>query len=275
MSLVIAGIRKFWTRTATIVSLIIAVILIAMEFVLVGVSYRSAPGQTGLDTSTLKWFLTFPGAFDAVLSLVYAFLGIIGLIYVATVAGSEWVWGTLKVAVTRGQSRWQYTVATFASLTIVLLIGLLITYAAGLVAVVVGCSIAGLSVGNPADPAVLAQVLLKLTRGWIALAGLTSLGYAVTMIAKSQMAGIGTVIGYFIVSIVGPALLPDFVKEIFKYLPFSVAGDAIGIAAPPVNGAAASTNAVDPNVALLVTIGWLVGCLAVASISVERAEITG
>ena len=275
MSLVIAGIRKFWTRTATIVSLLVAVALIAMEFVVTAVTYRSAPGRSGLDTATVKWLLTFPGAFDAVLSLVYAFLGIIGLIYVATASGSVWVWGTLKVAVTRGQSRWQYTVATFASLAIVLLIGMLITYAAGLVAVVIGGSISGLSLGNPADPAVLAQVFLKLVRCWIALAGLTSLGYAVTMVAKSQMAGIGTVIGYFIVSIVGPALLPDFVKEIFKYLPFSVCGDAIGVAGPPVSGAAAATSAVDPNVALLITIGWLVGCLAVASISVERAEITG
>jgi ABC-2 type transport system permease protein len=275
VSLVIAGVRKFWTRTATIVSLLIAVALIAMEFVLLGVSYRSAANQSGLDTATLKWFLTFPGAFDAVLSLVYAFLGIIGLLYIATAAGSEWVWGTLKVAVTRGQSRWQYTVATFASLSIILLIGLLITYAAGLVAVVIGGSIAGLSMGNPADPAVLAQVLLKVVRCWIALSGLTSLGYAVTMVARSQMAGIGTVIGFFIVSIVGPALLPDFVKEIFKYLPFSVSGDAIGLAGPPVNGTAAATSAVEPTVALLITIGWLVGCLAFASISVERAEITG
>jgi ABC-type transport system involved in multi-copper enzyme maturation permease subunit len=274
VSLVIAGIRKFWTRSATIISLLIAVALIAMEFLLIGVTYRSAPSQSGLDTATLNWFLTFPGAFDAVLSLAYAFLGIIGLIYLATASGSEWVWGTLKVAVTRGQSRWQYTVATFASLSIILLIGLLITYAAGLVAVVIGGSIAGLSMGNPADPAVLAQVFLKVVRTWIALAGLTSLGYAVTMVAKSQMAGIGTVIGFFIVSIVGPALMPDFVKEVFKYLPFSVSGDAIGLAGPPVSGTASATTAVDPNVALLITIGWLVGCLVVASISVERAEIT-
>jgi len=86
-----------------------------------------------------------------------------------------------------------------------MLVGLLITYAAGLIAVVVGASIAGLPLGNAADPAVLAQVFLKLVRCWIALVSLTSLGYAVAMVAKSQMAGIGTVIGYFIASIIGPA----------------------------------------------------------------------
>lgn len=275
MSLAIAGVRKFRTRSATIVSLIIAVMLVALEFVLLGVSYRSSATQSGLDTSTLTWFLTFPGAFDAVLSLVFAFLGIIGLIYVATASGSEWSWGTLKVAVARGESRWKYTVSTFASLAILMLVGLLITYAAGLIAVVVGASIAGLALGNPADPAVLAQVLLKLVRCWIALVSLTSLGYAVAMVAKSQMAGIGTVIGYFIASIIGPAFLPDFVKEVFKYLPFSISGDAIGMQGPPTNGVASASGAVDPNLALLITIAWLVGCLAVASFSVQRTEISG
>jgi ABC-type transport system involved in multi-copper enzyme maturation permease subunit len=277
VNLAIAGIRKFRTRTATIVSLIIAVILVVLEFVLVGVSYRSATASTsgGVDKATFDWLLTFPGAYEAVLALAFEFLGIIGLIYVVTAAGSEWTWGTLKVAVARGQSRWQYTVATFASLGFILLIGLLITFAAGVAAAAIGGSIAGLPIGNPADPSELAQVLVKLAREWIALMGLTSLGYAVAMVARSQMAGIGTVIGYFIVSIIGPALLPDFVKEAFKYLPFSIAADSVGLMAPSSSGGIASASVVEPNLALLVTIGWLVGCLLVASIFVERAEISG
>ena len=110
-------------------------------------------------------------------------------------------------------------------------------------------------------------------RCWIGLLSLTSVAYAVTMAAKSQMAGIGAVIGYFVASIFAPALLPDFVREIFKYLPFSISGDSIGIAGPPSTGPAVS--AVEPNTALLITIGWLVACLAVACLSVERAEVAG
>jgi ABC-type transport system involved in multi-copper enzyme maturation permease subunit len=274
MSLAIVGLRKFWTRTATFVSLLVAAALVALEFVLVGVSYRSAPTASGIDNSTLTWLLSFPGAFDAVISIIYAFFGLVALIYVATAAGSEWSWGTLKVAVTRGQSRWQYTVSTFASLAIILLVGVLITFVAGVVAVVIGASIAGLAVGNPADPSALAGVFFKLVRCWIAVVGLTSLGYAVAMAAKSQMAGIGVVIGYFVASIFAPALLPDIVKEIFKYLPFSAAGDSIGIAGPPTSGPPSAIG-LDPNVALLITIGWLAACLVAASISVERADIPG
>jgi ABC-type transport system involved in multi-copper enzyme maturation permease subunit len=275
MSLAIAGVRKFRTRSATIVSLLIAVILVALLIVLEGVSYRSVSTQNGVDPRQIAWFLTFPGAFDAVLTFVFAFFGLIGLIYVATACGSEWSWGTLKVAVARGESRWKYTLATFASLAIVLFVGMIITFASGLAAAVVGASIAGIPLGNPFDPAVLGRVLMELVRCWIALLSLTSLAYAVAMVAKSQMAGIGTVIGYYLVSLIGPALLPDFVKEVFKYLPFSIAGDAIGLQGPPTNGVASSVSAVDPNVALLITIAWLVGCLAVAAFSVERTEISG
>jgi ABC-type transport system involved in multi-copper enzyme maturation permease subunit len=270
--LAVFGIRKFWTRSATYVSLLIAVGMVALEFVVVGATARG--GTSGLTPATVTWLLTFPSAFDAVLALSFEFLAIVGLIYVATASGSEWTWGTLKVAVARGHARWQYTLSTFASLSVILLVGLLITYAAGLAAALVGASIAGISPGNPADPAALPDVLVKLARCWIGLLSLTSVAYVITMVAKSQMAGIGAVIGYFLVSVIAPALLPDFVKEIFKYLPFSVSADAIGMQGPA-SDTASSASAIEPNMALLITIGWLVGCLAVACLSVERAEVAG
>jgi ABC-type transport system involved in multi-copper enzyme maturation permease subunit len=276
MSLAVAGIRKFRTRSATIVSLVIAVALVALELVLVGVAYRSATtAQGGTDRATLAWFLVFPGAYDAILALVFEFVAIIGLIYVATASGSEWTWGTLKVAVARGHSRWGYALSTFASLAAILLVGLLITFAVGVVGAIVGASVAGVSPGNPADPGALVGVFLKLVRCWIALLGLTSVGYAVAMIARNQMAGIGAVIAYFVASIAGPALLPDIVQQIFRYLPFSAGADAIGLQGPPTTAASAPSTALDPNLALLVTVGWLAACLVAASISVERAEISG
>jgi ABC-type transport system involved in multi-copper enzyme maturation permease subunit len=276
MNLTLIGIRKFWTRSATIVSLIIAVALLALEFVAIGASYRTSTQQTGLDTATLTWFLVFPSAFDAILVLLFEFVAIIGLIYIVTAAGSEWTWGTLKVAVARGQSRWQYTISTFASLSIILLIGMLLAFLAGIVAVIIGASIAGLSFGNLADPAELGQVFIKLVRCGIALISLCSVGYVVAMVTKNQMAGIGVVIAYFVLSIVSEAVLPEVVRQVLRYQPFNVAADAIGLQGPPTAaGAASSTaNSIEPNLAMAFTVFWLVLCLVVAAISVERAEIT-
>jgi ABC-type transport system involved in multi-copper enzyme maturation permease subunit len=276
MNLTIVGIRKFWTRAATIVSLLIAVGFVFLEFVLIGVSYNTSASQTGFDRSSLTWFLTFPSAFDAVLTIVFEFVAIIGLIYVVTASGSEWGSGTLKVAAARGHSRWHYTLSTFASLSIIVVIGMLLAFVAGVVAVMIGASIAGLSFGNVADPSQLGQVFIKLARCAIALVSLTSVGYVVAMIAKNQMAGIGAVIVYFIGSILSDALLPEVVRQVLRYQPFNVAADAIGIAGPPSSaGAASSTaNSLDPNLALGVTVFWLVLCLAVSALAVERAEIT-
>jgi ABC-type transport system involved in multi-copper enzyme maturation permease subunit len=275
VNLTLIGVRKFLTRTATLVSIIVAIALVGLEYFGIAISYRaaSATSRVEADPALFRWFLQFPGAYDAAISIIFAFLGIIGLIYVATLAGTEWSWGTLKVAVTRGHSRWQYVLSTFASISIILFFGMLIVFVAGFGASFVGASIAGVSPGNPFDLAVLPGLLVKLVRTWIALTALTSLSYLITMVAKSQMAGIGTVIGYFLASLIGPALLPDFIKEIFRYLPFSITKDAIGLSGAP--GTIASAKAFDPNVALLITIGWLVGCLAVTCLAVERTEITG
>jgi hypothetical protein len=182
----------------------------------------------------------------------------------------------LKVAVARGQSRWQYTISTFASLAIILVIGMLLAFLVGVVAVMIGASIAGLSFGNVADPAALGQVAVKLVRCGIALISLCSVGYVVAMVAKNQMAGIGVVIAYFVLSIVGDALLPEVVRQVLRYQPFNVAADALGVSAPPISTGAASSaaSAIDPNLALVVSVFWLVVCLAVAALSVERAEIT-
>ena len=276
MNLTIVGLRKFWTRIATIVSILVAIGIIALEFVGIGISYSAeTSGGTsgGPDAATFAWYLTYPGTYDAALSLVYAFLGIIGLIWIATAAGTEWSWGTLKVAVARGNSRSGYVLSTFASLSIILLVGVLIAFVVALLAAFAGAQIAGLSPGSPLDGGALPGVLVKFFRLWIALTALMSLAYAITMVAKSQMAGIGAVIGYFAISIIGPALMPEIVKQVFRYLPFSISSDAIGLANPP--GTGMNSVAIEPNLALVITIGWLVGLLAVACVSVERAEITG
>jgi hypothetical protein len=207
---------------------------------------------------------------DASLGIAFGIGGLIALIYVAVAAGSEWSWGTLKVAVARGESRRGYTLATFASLSIVLGIGLLITFAVGVAAAVAGGAIAGLPLGSVDGPTI-GGAVVKLVRAWIAIAAMASVAYVVTMVAKSQMAGVGTVIGLFIAStIVG--VIP-VVQEIFKYLPFNAANDAIGLGGEP--GSKVAAASLDPNVALVVTLAWLVGLLAIAVIATDRAEIKG
>jgi ABC-2 type transport system permease protein len=276
MRLVLAGLRKFRARTASLVAVITAAILVGLEFLLVGVSMSMPAATTGTDTTTMRWLLTFPGAYDAIISIVYVFGGLVALIYVAAVAGTEWTWGTLKVAVTRGESRSRYAVATFGSLAIMLLAGTLIAFVAGVLGVMAGATIAGMPIDGLTDRAAMPHVTVTLLRCWIAVTSLCAAGYAIAMVAKSQMAGVGVVIGMYVASVIMPIALPSVLQDIFKYLPFSVAGDAIGMYGPPgAGGAAEVSSLVEPNLALLVTIGWLIASLAIAAWATERAEISG
>ena len=275
MRLIAAGLLKLRTRTATWVAAIVAALLIGVELVLVGVSLNLPASATGGPDPTLtRWLVTFPGAYDAILSLVFALGGLIALIWVAAVAGTEWSWGTMRNAVVRGESRTRYTLGLFGSIAAILFLGMLTTFAAGIVGALLGCRIAGLNPGDILPAGAIPHVLASIVRCWIALTCLASVGFALTMAARSQMAGVGTVIGVYLASVLAPLALPDFLRRIFDYLPFSIAGDAMALYGPPVKGEASQISAiVEPTMALLVTIAWLVASLSVAVWATERVEI--
>jgi hypothetical protein len=278
MRLVLAGFRKLRTRTASIVATIVAALLVGLLELVIGWSMSLPSESTASANSrqTLAWFVTFPGAYDAIFALVFGYAGLAAMIYVAAVAGTEWTWGTLKVAVMRGESRSRYALATFGSLAIALGVGVLVAFLAGVLGAIGGALAAGLPLQGFTDGDALPHLAALLVRGWIAVCCISAVAYAITMVAKNQMAGVGTVIGVYLAAVFVPIFMPEALRRALEYQPFSVASDAIGLNGPP--GTAATTGsavAVEPNLALVVTLVWLVGSLAVAALATERAEITG
>jgi hypothetical protein len=200
----------------------------------------------------------------------------VAMIFVTAVAGTEWTWGTLKVAVMRGESRSRYALATFGSLAVILLVAEIVVFAAGFLGAVTGAMAAGIPLRGFTDGDALPHLASLLVRCWIAVCCLSAVAYAIAMVAKNQMAGVGVVIGLYIAGVFAPLALPENVQRVVEYLPFGVAGDAIGLIGPP--GAAGSVNnaiAIEPNLALVITLAWIVGSLAVAALATERAEIGG
>jgi hypothetical protein len=110
-------------------------------------------------------------------------------------------------------------------------------------------------------------------RGMVGIGAEAALGFAVATLARSQLAGIGAGIAlYFVGSF---ALL--FLPQVVKYLPFQLANSAldIGRIGPGAGGALASSAVVEPDLALVLLVVWLVGSLAVAAAFSERAEVLG
>ncbi len=276
MRLFRSGIRKLIRRPATYVTFLLLIALV----LLILLAVTAAANQTTDAESALasKLFLTFPGAWAVVLTVVIGIGGLLAVTYGAAIAGSEWAWGTLKAAIARGESRWRYAIAGFAAVAVVTWGGMALAYVAGIIGAIVGANLTGTSLAGLWDTSQLGEMPGLLARAGLALAMEASIGFAIATIARSQLAGIGVGIGvYFAEGIAG-----IFVPGIIKWFPFA-AVSAMLSGAP---GAAASAGGnggslagasarLDPDLAIVVVLAWLVGSMLVAALWTERAEISG
>ena len=245
--------------------------LMSFVFVAIGATAQSLGDEPG--SGAVLAILTFPGAYDAVLSFLVGLGGLLAVIYGAAVAGSEWTWGTLKNAVARGESRAGYVIALFVAIAIVLAVGLVLAMAVGIAAAAVGASLAGIPTDGLSDAATLSALPEKLARGWLGISEAGAIGFAIATFTRSQLAGIGVGIATYF----GEQFSTIFFPDIVKYLPFHAAEAVLGVTpgfgdGGPGGPAPAQLSA---DVALVAVVVWLVGAVAFSAVVTQRAEIAG
>jgi ABC-2 type transport system permease protein len=263
----LATLRKLIRRPATWVTMLLLVGLLVLVFVAVGSTARQSAGQPGAENALL--LLTFPGAYLLVLSFILGLGGLLAVVYGAAIAGSEWSWGTLKAAVARGEGRSRYMLLSFAGIALRAGVGLLVAFAIGVIAAVIGAGLAGVPTTGLDDSRTLGALPEQLARGWIAIIEEAALGFAVATIARSQLAGVGVGIALYF----GEQFAGLFLPDIVKYLPFQAANAVVAVGENV--SSQQIVRSLDPNTALVVVAVWLVGALVVASLITERAEIGG
>jgi ABC-2 type transport system permease protein len=271
MRLFLSGLRKLIRRPASWVTGGLLMGLLALIFVAVGATASRPVGARDFDPRLL---VTFPGAYDEILSFILGLGGLFAVIYGAAVAGSEWSWGTLKSAVARGESRSRYMLSSYAAISVMVALGLLLTFAVGVVAALVGAHLARVSTSGLGDAATLGRLPEQFARGWLAIIEEGALGFAIATLARSQLAGIGAGIALYF----GESFAGIFLPDIVKYLPFNVANAAVatGTAGRGFGGGGGSVIVTLPaNTALLLVGVWLVAALVVTALVTERAEIGG
>ena len=272
MRIFVAGLRKMVGRPASFVSvgLLVGLLgLIILASATVGQESETPQGQ-----AAARALLTFPGAYDFVLSFLFGLGGLVAVIYGAAIAGSEWTWGTLKNAVARGESRARYMLSTFAAIALMLAIGLAISFALGVLLALLGATIAGVSTSGISDADHLARLPAMAARGWFAVVEQAALGFAIATLARSQLAGIGAGIAFYF----GEGFASIFLPDIIQYMPFAVARASIdtgGSEGGFGGGGGGAIEALAPDTALALVGVWLVGSLVVTVLFTERAEITG
>jgi hypothetical protein len=268
MRILRANLRKLVRRPASWVTLILLIALLGLiNLALIAAAKTSNDPQAALGA---RQFVTFPGAYELVLTLILGIGGLLAVTYGAAIGGSEWGWGTLKAAVARGESRSRYTLLNYAAVAVFVVIGLVIAYLIGVVAAAVGAVVLGAGLDGISDRDSLLRLPELFGRAGLALAMNAAFGYAVATVARSQLAGIAVGLGlYFAEGIAGV-----FLPEVFKWFPFS-ASSAVTAAGDGGAVGGGVTTQLDPNMAIVAVIAWLVVALTVAGLFTERAEIGG
>ncbi|TAM69116.1 MAG: hypothetical protein EPN50_04905 [Chloroflexota bacterium] len=269
MRLFASGVRKLLPRPASWITLLFVVAITALIYLATAATAgRTSDPQEG---AAVRSLFTFPEAYRTLVGLLLGLGGLLAVIYSAAVGGSEWSWGTFKAAVARGESRSRYLLATFASVALLLGLGLLVAFGVGLVFIVVGGGLAGVSSAGMSDPAPLRALPDLLARGWLGLILAGAIGFAVAALTRSQLAGIAIGIGLYFGEQFSALLIP----EIVRYLPFNAASALIAPTTSEAQLARSITHALDPSTAVVVVVAWLVAALVISAAAAELAEISG
>lgn len=268
MRILRSGIRKLARRPATYLTFgLLAGLLVLIILAVAASGGEGGDGGGGGGGAEALLLLTFPGAYTIILQFVLGLGGLFAVIFGAAVAGSEWGWGTLKMAVARGESRSRYFLLTFASVSAFLLVGLLFSFGLGVLAAFIGANIAGVPTDGISDAEALRQVPENVARGWFAMTEQCAIGFAVATLARSQLAGIGIGIALYF----GETFAGIFLPDIVRYMPFNVASAALG----NTGGFQGGPDPVSQGTAMILVAAWLFGSLLVGAVFTERAEITG
>jgi ABC-2 type transport system permease protein len=266
MRLFVAGVRKLIRRPASYISVGLLAGLLSLILIAVGATAKQAAERPNGAAALL--LVTFPQAYTLIMSFILGLGGLIAVIYGAAVAGSEWNWGTLKAAVARGESRSRYALLTFASVALLIGVGLVLAFIVGTVMAVVGASLAGISTSGLSNSDAIGRLPDQLGRSWIAVVEEGALGFTVATLARSQLAGIGAGIALYF----GEQFASIFLPDIVKYFPFNAATAVVENAG---TGGTGIVQRLEPGLALVVVLAWLAGSLFVATLFTERADIAG
>jgi hypothetical protein len=270
MALFAISLLKQAKRPATWVILLILLALIVTFFL----ALAASAGQTENvgEEFQVRVFLSFPNAYIFLVGIILGFGGLLAVTYGAAVIGADWAGGTVRAIVARGESRLRYPLVTFAAVAIILGIGTAIAMGVGVVTAIVAAAIAGISTDGATDPDTLTTLPDLWARTWLGVTEQAAIGFAIAMLFRSQLAGIAAGLAIYFGQIF-LSLVP-ILDEILLYAPFNVAGAVVATPEAFGDGGFGGATSIDSDLAVVLTVAYLGGALAIASISMWRAQIT-
>ena len=270
MALLWLSIVKLARRPASWIVLIILLALILLFFVGLGASAGQIEDPE--DELAVRLLLDFPNAYTFLVGIIVSFGGLLALIYGAAVIGADWAWGTIRAIIARGESRVRYPVISFAALALMLGLGVLIAFGVGAVAAIIAAGIADADTSGATDADTLGSLPELLARTWLGVAEQAAVGFAIAMVLRSQLAGIGIGLFLYFAGII-LAFVP-VIQDILPYSPLNVGSAVVGAVEGTGGGGFGDNTSLDSDQAVVLAVVYMVVALAIASLSLRRAQIT-
>jgi hypothetical protein len=261
---------KLVRRPATWVTLVVVLGLVAMIFL--GLAASASQLSDTSDQLQVSLLLGFPNAYTVLVGFILSLGGFLAIMYGAAVIGADWAWGTIRSIVARGESRVRYTVVTFTAIALMLGLGVLVIFGAGAILAVAAAGIAEVETDGATDPDTLRSLPALLARTWLGVSEQAAIGFAVAMIFRSQLAGIGAGLALYFAEFF--LVFVPLARDVLPYFPFSVANAVVSTAEGFDDGGFGTVTTIDSDTAILWALGYLVVAVAVASLAAWRAQIT-
>jgi ABC-type transport system involved in multi-copper enzyme maturation permease subunit len=272
MALLGISLLKLARRPASWVVLLILLGLIGLVFI----GLAASAGQITDPERQLqvRLILSFPAAYSALVGIMLSFGGLLAVTYGATIIGSEWSWGTIRAVVARGESRIRYTLVTFGAIAIAIAIAVFIAFFTGVMLALVAASIAGTSTDGALDLDTILSFPDLLARTWLGITEQAAIGFAIAMLFRSQLAGIGAGLAFYFGEIF-LAFVP-LVEDVLPYFPFNVATAVVTSAEGPGGGGGfgGGPSQLESGTAVVLAVAYLGIALVIASLAAWRAQIT-
>jgi hypothetical protein len=262
MRLLRASLVKLARRPATSRTLLILVGFVALIYVAIGLSVATMPDPSARES--LRSFFVFPDAAAGIASVVLIFGGMAGAAYAGTVAASEWSWNTFRVALTRGESRVGYVTFLLVAIALLAALGWLVLFVVGIGAALVAATLGGFVSVSPLDPTSIDHVgAILLTGGW-ALLMEVAIGFAVSFVTRSAVAGVATVAALYFIEQLAALVVP---VDVMRFAPVT-SGSAM------VSAAALTGFDVALVGSFLVTSAYIIVAVGAAALVARRAQVS-
>jgi ABC-2 type transport system permease protein len=263
---------KLVRRPASYVVLVVLLAVIALFYLALGASASAGGdlGGGGNGTLQVRLLLAYPNSYRVLLGFVLSFGGLLAVCYGAAVGGAEWAWGTIRTVIARGESRPRYAILKFVAVTLLLALGIVVTFVIGAALSLVAAGMAGAPTEGAFSAQTLSDIPQLLARTWLGVSEEAAIGFAIAMLFRSQLAGIGAGLALYFGEIF-LALVPG-IHDVLPYLPFNVAQAVVGSVEGM--GSGGSTVRLDSTTALLVSGLYMLLAVGIAAVALWRADIT-